>query len=489
VVDDEHLVHEVTQMVLADMEFEGFPVKLTPVYSGVEAKEVFESEGPFALALIDVVMESDHAGLDLVEWIRDQRQNHTTRIILRTGQAGVAPEEKVIRDYDINDYKNKTELTSTKLTTSVLSAIRSYRDIITIEKSREGLNRVIQASTAILKPGQLSEFGSAALEQLLTLIGLETSSIYISSREVNIYNDINHSVLAATGEYSGYLGCFDEANVDTKVKQLIQKAFKRRESFVEGNHFLGYYETDCNVSSVLYVYLAQKIEPFKYHILEIFCSQVALTFENLRVKEEVLDIQSELLMIIGDAIEIRSGETGFHVKRVSELSRLLAEKAGQPAAFQDYIAFASPLHDLGKIGIPEVILEKPGKLDPDEWNIMQKHAEMGADLLARCKRTIGKMGERIARHHHENWDGSGYPDGLKGEEIPIEARIVAIADVLDALASERSYKKAWLLDDIVGFFQQQSGVKFDPKLVELLLSYFDEFIDLREQIAKRANHV
>ncbi len=485
VVDDEQLVHEVTHMVLTGLEFEGCPLRLYSAYNGAEARKVMETQGPFALALIDVVMESDHAGLELVEWIRKNRQNHATRIILRTGQAGIAPEEEVIRDYDINDYKNKTELTSTKLTTSVLSAIRSYRDILTIEKSREGLKRVIQASSEILKPGRLNEFGSAVLEQLLTLLGIETSSIYISNQEINIYADTSQTVLAATGSYSGYSGSLDEAEVEADVKSLIKKTFRTRKTIIEDGHFLGFYETDTNSSSVLYVQLPQKIEYFKYNLLEIFCCQVALAFENLRVKEEVLDVQSELLMIIGDAIEMRSKETGFHVRRVSELSRLLASKAGKSIAFQDYIAFASPLHDLGKIGIPETILEKPGTLDINEWNVMKKHSAIGGDLLLRCKRTVGKMGERIARYHHENWDGSGYPEGLSGTDIPVEARIAAVADVFDALASERSYKKAWPLNEIVDFFEAQSGVKFDPSLVTILLSSLDEFVDLRERIHKQ----
>ncbi|SMF20636.1 Response regulator containing a CheY-like receiver domain and an HD-GYP domain [Alteromonadaceae bacterium Bs31] len=487
IVDDEHLVHEVTQMVLAGLQFEGSPLKLFSAYNGAEARKLMETQGPFALALIDVVMESDHAGLELVEWMRLNRQNHSTRIILRTGQAGIAPEEEVIRNYDINDYKNKTELTSTKLTTSVLSAIRSYRDILTIEKSREGLKRVIQASSEILKPGRLNEFGSAVLEQLLTLLSIEASSIYISNQEINIYSETSHTVLAATGDFSGYTGSLEEAQLAPPIKALIQKSFKKRKTIIEEDHFLGYYETDTNNSSVLYVQLPQQLEPFKSNLLEIFCSQVALAFENLRVKEEVLEVQSELLMIIGDAIEMRSKETGFHVRRVSELSRLLATKAGKSIAFQDYIAFASPLHDLGKIGIPETILEKPGTLDINEWNIMKKHSDIGGDLLQRCKRTVGKMGERIARYHHENWDGSGYPEGLKGEEIPIEARIAAVADVFDALASERSYKKAWPLSDIVDYFESQSSIKFDPSLVTLLLSNLEEFVDLRKSIHKQEN--
>ena len=146
VIDDEAEIHSVTRLVLSDIEIDGYKLEFLSAYSADEAKRMFDEHHDIAIALVDVVMETDHAGLELVRWIRETKQNHATRLILRTGQPGQAPEESVIKDYDINDYKSKTELTATKLKTITYSAIRSYRDILFIERHRRGLMQVIEST-------------------------------------------------------------------------------------------------------------------------------------------------------------------------------------------------------------------------------------------------------------------------------------------------------------------------------------------------------
>src|SRR5690606_2353515 len=174
----------------------------------------------------------------------------------------------------------------------------------------------------------------------------------------------------------------------------------------------------------------------------------------------------------GDAIEQRSKETGSHVRRVALMCELMALRLGQSAEYAEILKYASPLHDVGKIGIPEKILHKPGKLDDKEWEVMKTHAQIGYDLLKGSTRTIAKMGARIALSHHEHWDGNGYPNGLKGEDIPLEGRIVAIVDVIDALGSERTYKKAWAESDIIQYVSERRSKQFDPLIVDTALELF-----------------
>lgn len=195
--------------------------------------------------------------------------------------------------------------------------------------------------------------------------------------------------------------------------------------------------------------------------------------------QEIIDTQREIIFTMGEICETRSLETGQHIKRVSEYCYLLAHLAGSEEAWQ--IKQASPMHDIGKVAIPDNILNKPGKFTDEEWRIMQTHSNLGYKMLCVSHRPLLKMAAIIAHEHHEKWDGTGYPQGLKGENISLAGRVTAVADVLDALGNERCYKKAWPLDDILALFKEQSGKHFDPHLVDLLFKHLDEFLLIRDK--------
>jgi putative two-component system response regulator len=202
--------------------------------------------------------------------------------------------------------------------------------------------------------------------------------------------------------------------------------------------------------------------------------------EVVRVHEEIVDTQKELIYRMGEIGETRSKETGQHVKRVAEYSYLLATLYGLDAQSAQTLRLASPMHDIGKVGIPDAVLKKPGRLNAQEWEIMKDHAAIGRDLLKHSTRPILQAAAIVAGQHHEKFDGSGYPEGFSGEEIHIYGRITAVADVFDALGSVRVYKKAWPMDDILRYFREQSGKHFDPKLTTLLLDHLDEFLAIRD---------
>ncbi len=201
--------------------------------------------------------------------------------------------------------------------------------------------------------------------------------------------------------------------------------------------------------------------------------------ELLDANEEIINTQKELLYRMGEIGETRSKETGNHVKRVAEYSLLLATLAGLNSEQRHLIKMASPMHDIGKVAIPDSILLKPGKLDPDEWVIMKTHASIGHELLKNSDRPILKAAAIVAGEHHEKWDGSGYPNGTSGENIHIFGRITALADVYDALASDRVYKKAWPLNDVIQLIKDERGKHFDPKLVDLFVANLDKFNKIR----------
>jgi PAS domain S-box-containing protein len=207
--------------------------------------------------------------------------------------------------------------------------------------------------------------------------------------------------------------------------------------------------------------------------------------EDITSNKDIEDIQREIIFVMGSMGESRSEETGNHVKRVAEYSKLLAELYGLPQEECRMLKEASPMHDIGKIAIPDQILKKPSKLTVDEWEIMQTHVQKGYDILKKSNRPLLKVASIVALEHHEKWNGTGYPNGLKGEDIHIYGRITAVADVFDALGSDRYYKKAWRDDDIFSLFEKEKGEHFDPKLIELFFKNIDQFLTIRDQFADR----
>jgi putative two-component system response regulator len=189
-----------------------------------------------------------------------------------------------------------------------------------------------------------------------------------------------------------------------------------------------------------------------------------------RVKERTADLESahlETLERLAAAAEFRDDDTGRHTERVASISALLGRAAGLDDEQVELLRRAAPLHDLGKIGIPDAILRKPGPLTPEEWEVMKTHTTAGARILGGGKSRVIRLAEEIALSHHERWNGSGYPEGRAGEAIPLAARIVAVADVFDALTSDRVYRKAWAPDDVLDYLQGHAGEHFDPALVAL----------------------
>jgi PAS domain S-box-containing protein len=196
--------------------------------------------------------------------------------------------------------------------------------------------------------------------------------------------------------------------------------------------------------------------------------------------DEMEHAQQEIISRMGEICEIRSQETANHVRRVAEYSKLLATLYGLDKEQVDTLYMASPMHDIGKVGISDAILNKPGKLSHEERNIMQEHCEIGHNILKGSKREVLQAASIIAYSHHEWWDGTGYPQGLKEEAIPIFGRITAVADVFDAWSTERVYKEAWDMDKVFSFFQEQKGKHFDPKLVDLFFENIDAFLKIRD---------
>jgi len=202
--------------------------------------------------------------------------------------------------------------------------------------------------------------------------------------------------------------------------------------------------------------------------------------ELVELNEAIEETQREVIYAMGEIGETRSKETGNHVKRVALYSEALALLSGLSKKESALLKMASPMHDIGKVGILDNILKPPRKLTADEFKIMKNHARLGYDMLKNSHKPILQAAATVAHEHHEKFDGSGYPRGLSGESIHIYGRITAVADVFDALGSERVYKKSWPLDDILKLFKEESNKHFDPKLIDLFIDNLDQFLCIRD---------
>jgi putative two-component system response regulator len=207
-----------------------------------------------------------------------------------------------------------------------------------------------------------------------------------------------------------------------------------------------------------------------------------------RVRERTRELRATRLEIIrrlGRAAEFKDNQTGLHVIRMSHYSRLVGAAAGVPREELEVLLNAAPMHDVGKIGIPDRVLQKSGRLDPEEWALMRRHPEMGAEIIGDHESDVLAMAREIALTHHERWDGTGYPHGLKGEEIPLVGRIVAIADVFDALTTDRPYKESWSVERAVAFIDSEAGRHFDPELVRSFHEALPGILKLRARYSDR----
>ncbi|MFC2074442.1 HD domain-containing phosphohydrolase [Campylobacterota bacterium] len=484
IVDDDPGIHEVSKLALAGFEFDRKKCRFISAYSAQEAKDILEETPNIALALVDVVMETDHAGLDLVNYIRNELHNKLVRVILRTGQPGQAPEEKVIHDYDINDYKGKSELTTQKLYTSVLTSLRTYRDMVAIEKNRQGLKKIISSSSSIEKVESLEIFLSAVLEQLAALLHLTDydTDEDIPSFIAAIIDDKCFQI-AGSGRFKNVTKEVFSEEANTHIRPFVMNAISSGNELYEDGRYVIHRPSVLDYSGfVLYMELDEDLDDMDKDLIRLFFDKATVAYENAALTEELEESQREIIFTISEIAEQRSNETGQHVKRVALYSKLLAKACGLSRQETENIYVASPMHDIGKMAIPDNILKKPGALTDEEMSVMKTHASVGYEMLKSSKRDILKMSAVIAEGHHEKYDGSGYPKGLMGEEISIYARIVALADVFDALGSRRVYKEKWEMEKILAFIKEEKGKHFDPRLVDLFFENIDEIIEIHNNL-------
>ncbi len=488
IVDDDTEVHAITRVVLGDVVFDDRPLRFLSAHSGVEARSILQAHDDIAAVLLDVVMETDDAGLRLVHFIREELGNRQVRIILRTGQPGQAPERQVIVSYDINDYKAKSELTAQKLFTTTVAALRSYQHISTIEKGRVGLEKIVDAAAALFEQRSLERFAEGVLHQMGALLSGARGSFLCTVRgtEDGDPDGSEPVVLAGSGTFGEAAGRPIAAVVDEAACADIAAALRDRRTIHRDGHSVVVFRSRNHAASALWIDGHGALSEIDRKLVEIFCSKVAVGFDNVFLYEQLRLAQAATVHALGKLAEYKDEVTGDHVRRIGRWATAIAREFQARGLFGDrvddefceLIGMASMLHDVGKVGIPDHILRKPGKLDADEMRQMREHAAMGGRILREASGAVGgrsylTLGAEIAESHHEKFDGTGYPQGLAGDAIPLSGRIVAVADVYDALLHRRPYKEAWELAAVVDLIRNESGKHFDPRVVDAFVTVLE----------------
>lgn len=296
-------------------------------------------------------------------------------------------------------------------------------------------------------------------------------------RESSVEGDF--LIVSGSGGFSEFVGkSVCDVLSDERCVEMKLAVAKKMNLYYEDYVFV-YFKSKKGMESVLYIDM--KLDLMHIYTFEVLMECFGFFISNWELKKEMEFSQSEFLCMLGEAAEMRSLETGNHVRRVAEYSMVLARGYGLSADEVKMIYSAAPMHDLGKLGVGDAVLNKPGKLSPEEFERMKEHCIIGYEMLDRLQQPVMKVAADIALTHHERVDGSGYPLGFKGEEIPLLSRIVAVADVFDALGTERVYKTAWSDHDIMEFFKMEKDKGFDGKVVDVLFSVFDEICSVRER--------
>ncbi len=493
VVDNEEVTHQITAAALQNLYFENQKVQLIHLYSMEDAKLYIDSNSEIvAVLLLDDAMENDEAGLKLVKYIREDLNNSMTRIILRTRQPGTAPDERLMVEYDINDFRLKTELASNNLVSMVLACLRNYRDINRINYFRNGLERAIKSTSILFGYDclNLSEFLGDLVKRVANVNNASDMLVIRKRPSKDGRSGMDeYTVLLATGVLKALEGA-DAGQIERELEIDLSSVANIDQQLVvcepggkrTGCCFVGQHTPTVKNHEESYLYIVTgEINDISEKYINLFLRNLSLALDSYLMKQDADDALSEILKRVSGIVEVRDGETGNHVVRVSAISCLIAMQVGMEKHEMRDFRIASMMHDVGKIGVKDSVLLKPGRLTPEEFEHIKTHTLIGGRLFENARHPMARMAGAIAMYHHERWNGTGYPCGLAGEEIPVYARIVSIADVFDALTNDRVYKKAWPMHRAKSYLQEQSGEMFDPRLVSVFMENYSQILTICEK--------
>ncbi len=494
VVDDEIVIRELMTGILSD---EGFVVESAS--NGSAALQLLREKDDFVVLFTDIMMPE----MNGIELIREAAKIVPSLVpIVMTGYATMETAREAVQagayDYILKPFN----LSEIKM--AVSNALERFR--IMNENARllelTGLFEISEAIASIREEKKLLDF---VLEAALDRVSARRGSLMITDGDGKKFEiassiglptehplhpgDIDNSISGIVAKDAKPLlvqNISDHPKMAGLTLNLPVQSFISVPLECKGPLYgtTGIFSSSARrVLAVLNVTEKTSGGPFTdsdLKALSIIANQAAAALENVRLIQDIEEGQREIIFRLGEIVETRSRETGNHVKRVAEYTKVLARHIGLPRPEVEMLGLASPLHDVGKVGILDAILNKPGKLTDEEFEIIKTHTTVGYDMLKVAKGPVLQVAALIAYEHHEKFNGRGYPRGLKGKDIHIYGRITGIADVFDALGVKRVYKEAWGLDRILDLFREERGEHFDPELTDIFFDQLDEILEIRD---------
>lgn len=495
IVDDEIVIRELMSDILAD---EGFQVETAP--NGKVALELIRRKQDFVVLFTDIMMPE----MDGIELIREARKVAPGIVpIVMTGYATLETARAAVKEGAYDYVLKPFNLSEIKM--AVSNALERFRLINEVAKLHEitELFNISESIASIRDEDRLLDFIlNAALDRVdgkrgsLMLVSADGHRLEVV-RSVGLPEEQSRAVVEVNNSISGWVAenvkplFIEDISRNPAMQELSRNAnnsasfisvpLERKGAALEDSMIM-----DSSMPQVIAVLNVTEKRDGRHFTesdlktLSILANHAAAALENVRLIRDMEDNQREIVFRLGEIVETRSRETGNHVKRVAEFCKVIALKYGMNPKEAEVLRLAAPLHDVGKVGIPDAVLNKPGKLTDEEFEIIKTHAHIGYDMLKVAKGRIMQAAAIIALQHHEKFDGTGYPHGLKGKDIHIFGRICGLADVFDALGVERVYKPAWELEKILDLFREQRGRHFDPEILDVFFANLDEIIAIRD---------
>lgn len=481
IVDDDQDVHDATRLALRTVRFRDRPIEFLSAYSAAEACRLLDLHDDIAVIFLDVVMESDDAGLRAIRKIRGSG-HELVRIVLRTGHPGYAPQQQVVVDYDIHAYLEKSSLDFHRLFSALISALRAYSDILRVEQHRRGVATVLEA-VSWFDLRSLRRYLARMLAELPSLAGIELEDLVLAVRSSRPLDD---ALQPSPGTpFVSLVDCIAGAPLTPQENAFIAAAFESGQGS-STDLGAGFYTTVSGIELVLFSRNRRMLEIADLALLELFLNKVAQALDNHATFSTILQERDKLVRNFVTLGERWGGHDEDEIKRIQALSHDTAELLQQRLVFPDEIddwfvfsvATACGFHDVGLAELSHRLFEQAAPLSPEDRRVLQEHVETGIALLR--KRMSGlldsrlyAMSETIIRQHHERHDGSGYPRGISGSQIALPARIAGIVDCYVAMISPRPWRPAHPRETALEHIRTQRGILFDPDVTDAFLDAVD----------------
>jgi len=454
IVDDELLVHKVTKSVLGNVVIDGRNVNLISAYTAKEALELLTTHDDIAVIFLDVVMETEDAGLMLCKTIREDLNNDMVQIIIRTGQPGANPENEVILKYKINDYKEKTEISAQKLFTCLVSALRSYQNLVKVKQNKAGLNKIIVATQQLSKVNSVPLLMDGVLSQLVTLVDYcERSFVF----KVKSNGQSNHNVSIDNISLMSCFGSDDIEDVDAYITALQQRVIINTspvQSLYKEKEYLVRFHFGPQDQYILYLEAGRPLTRLDLELLAIFSSNIQVAIDNLCAYQQQAQSQQDNITHCINILNRANIPQNDQLHSVAKLAGQLALDFGlEPRVATDIklaLLFNRDAQLLGNYQGQSV----------NNHDLDKSHPLTNSQLL---------ILQNILQQQGEHFDGSGQPKQLSGTAISVEARIVALVRVFDSLSHRYDHEKAWPNGDVADLLTEQHLAHYDPKLVALLI--------------------